>query len=258
MGEAARLLAVDLGAESGRTVVGTFDGERLTLEEIKRFPNRPVEVGGTLQWDVLRLYADVLDGVRAAGQVDSMGIDTWGVDFGLLDRAGHLLGNPVHYRDRRTQGMLDEAVHRIGREEIYERTGIQFMPINTLYQLLSLVTSRDPQLEAADHPEERRGGVDRETDLLLQRRLAGRLAPLIVRVVMRGDVRIAPRIEEFRVDAICDPPEIGAPLPNTMFYSFQLPYAMTELNDDFRVAPKQLRPNIARRPSVAAAVDAPR
>ena len=150
MGEAARLLAVDLGAESGRTVVGTFDGERLTLEEIKRFPNRPVEVGGTLQWDVLRLYADVLDGVRAAGQVDSMGIDTWGVDFGLLDRAGHLLGNPVHYRDRRTQGMLDEAVHRIGREEIYERTGIQFMPINTLYQLLSLVTSRDPQLEAAD------------------------------------------------------------------------------------------------------------
>jgi rhamnulokinase len=144
------MLAVDLGAESGRTVVGSFDGDRLAVEEIRRFPNVPVEVGGTLQWDVLRLYGDVLDGVRAAGAVESMGVDTWGVDFGLLDRAGHLLGNPVHYRDRRTEGMLEEAFHRVPREEIYERTGIQFIPINTLYQLTALVTSRDPQLEAAD------------------------------------------------------------------------------------------------------------
>ena len=150
MAEAARLLAVDLGAESGRTIVGAFDGERLTVDEINRFANRPVEVGGALQWDVLRLYADVLDGIRAAGRVDSMGIDTWGVDFGLLDRAGRLLGNPVHYRDRRTEGMLDEAIRRVGRDEIYERTGIQFIPINTLYQLLALVTTRDPQLEVAD------------------------------------------------------------------------------------------------------------
>jgi rhamnulokinase len=144
------MLAVDLGAESGRTVVGSFDGDRLAVEEIRRFPNRPVEVAGTLQWDVLRLYGDVLDGVRAAGPVESMGVDSWGVDFGLLDRAGHLLGNPVHYRDRRTEGMLEEAFHRVPREEIYERTGIQFIPINTLYQLMALVTSRDPQLEAAD------------------------------------------------------------------------------------------------------------
>jgi rhamnulokinase len=144
------LLAVDLGAESGRTVLGSFDGERLALEEIRRFSNRPVEVAGTLHWDVLRLYADVLDGIRAAGPVDSMGIDTWGVDFGLLDRAGRLLGNPVHYRDRRTTGMLEEALRRVPREEIYEQTGIQFIPINTLYQLMALVTSRDPQLDAAD------------------------------------------------------------------------------------------------------------
>jgi len=107
-------------------------------------------VAGTLHWDVLRLYAEVLDGVRAAGPVDSLGIDTWGVDFGLLDREGKLLGNPVHYRDRRTTGMLEESFRRVPREEIYERTGIQFIPINTLYQLMALVTSRDPQLDATD------------------------------------------------------------------------------------------------------------
>lgn len=144
------MLAVDLGAESGRAVLGSFDGERLIVEEIRRFPNRPVELAGSLHWDVLRLYDDVLDGVRAAGPVDSVGIDTWGVDFGLLDRAGRLLGNPVHYRDRRTAGMPEEAFRRVPREEIYERTGIQFIPINTLYQLMALVTSRDPQLGMAD------------------------------------------------------------------------------------------------------------
>jgi rhamnulokinase len=150
VGQVKRLLAVDLGAESGRTVLGSFDGERLAVEEIRRFPNMPVEVGGTLQWDVLRLYADVLDGVRAAGPVESLGVDTWGVDFGLLDRAGRLLGNPVHYRDRRTAGMPEATFRLVPREEIYERTGIQFIPINTLFQLMALVTSKDPQLEVAD------------------------------------------------------------------------------------------------------------
>ncbi len=144
------MLAVDLGAETGRTVLGSFDGERLSVDEIRRFPNRPVEVAGTLHWDVLRLYADVLDGVRAAGRVDSIGVDSWGVDFGLLDRAGRLVANPVHYRDRRTEGMPEAAFRRVSREEIYARTGIQFIPINTLYQLMALVTSRDPQLEVAD------------------------------------------------------------------------------------------------------------
>lgn len=150
MGEGSRLLAVDLGAESGRTVLGTFDGERLIVEEVRRFANRPVEVVGTLHWDVLRLYADVLDGIRAAGPIDSIGVDTWGVDFGLLDRTGRLVGNPVHYRDRRTDGMREEAFRRVPRDEIYARTGIQFIAINTLYQLMSLVVAKDPQLEAAD------------------------------------------------------------------------------------------------------------
>jgi len=145
-----RVLAADLGAESGRVVAGSFDGERIALEEVHRFSNRPVEIGGTLHWDVLRLYADVVDGIRAAGRIESVGVDTWGVDFGLLDRTGHLLGNPVHYRDRRTDGMLDEAFRRVPRQEIYSRTGIQFLPINTLYQLLALVKSGDPHLEAAD------------------------------------------------------------------------------------------------------------
>jgi rhamnulokinase len=144
------MLAADLGAESGRAVVGSFDGERLALEEVLRFPNRPVRVAGTLQWDVLRLYGDLTDSIRRAGDIGSAGIDTWGVDFGLLDRAGRLIGNPVHYRDRRTEGMVDEAYRHMPREEIYARTGIQFMPINTLYQLLALVRSNDPQLETAE------------------------------------------------------------------------------------------------------------
>ena len=122
----------------------------MTVEEVHRFPNRPVEVAGTLHWDALRLYAELVDAIRAAGSIASVGIDTWGVDFGLLDRAGHLIDNPVHYRDRRTEGMVEDAARRVPRQEIYARTGIQFMPINTLYQLLALARSGDPQLEAAD------------------------------------------------------------------------------------------------------------
>jgi rhamnulokinase len=147
---AARLLAVDLGAETGRAVVGAFDGDRLAVEEAHRFANVPVEVGGTLHWDVLRLHADVLDGLRAAGDVASVGIDTWGVDFGLLDRRGRLLGNPVHYRDRRTEGQVERATGIVPAREIYERTGIQFLPINTLYQLMAMAAAGDPQLEVAE------------------------------------------------------------------------------------------------------------
>lgn len=150
MAKTMRLAAVDLGAESGRVVVGSFDGDRLTIDEVHRFPNRPVEIAGTLHWDVLRLFADVVDGVRAAGKVASVGIDTWGVDFGLIDRHGRLVGNPVHYRDRRTEGMIERAFRLVPREEIYARTGIQFIPINTLYQLLALAESDDPQLALAD------------------------------------------------------------------------------------------------------------
>src|SRR5205085_9483166 len=145
-----RLLAVDLGAESGRVMTGRFDGDRLVLDEVHRFANLPVMVHGTLYWDALRLFADLLDGVRAAGPVDSIGIDGWGVDFGLLDRAGRLLGNPVHYRDGRTAGMVAEALRRVTAEEIYSRTGIQLLEINSIYQLLAMRLSGDPQLEAAD------------------------------------------------------------------------------------------------------------
>ncbi|HXM58974.1 MAG TPA: rhamnulokinase family protein [Candidatus Dormibacteraeota bacterium] len=145
-----RLAAVDLGAESGRVVAGSFDGERLGVREVHRFPNRPVAVAGTLHWDALRLFADVVDGLRAAGPVDSIAVDTWGVDFGLLDRAGRLLGNPVHYRDRRTAGMLAEADRRLPAAEAYARTGVQLLEINTVYQLLAMRLAGDPQLDAAD------------------------------------------------------------------------------------------------------------
>jgi rhamnulokinase len=145
-----RLVAIDVGAESGRVVAGRFDGGRLALEEVHRFPNVPVMVAATLHWDVLRLFAELLDGLRAAGPVDSIGVDTWGVDFGLLDRAGRLLGNPVHYRDRRTRGMLAEAVRRVPAAEIYSRTGVQLLEINTLYQLLAMRLSNDPRLEVAE------------------------------------------------------------------------------------------------------------
>jgi rhamnulokinase len=146
--------AVDLGAESGRVMLGRFDGERLGLEEVHRFPNAPVYVHDSLQWDVLRLWSDVQHGLAACarqggGPPASVGVDAWGVDFGLLGRDGHLLGNPVHYRDARTRGMMEAACERVPRAEIFARTGIQFLPINTLYQLLALVAGRSPALAAA-------------------------------------------------------------------------------------------------------------
>jgi rhamnulokinase len=149
---ATTVLAIDLGAESGRVVAVRYDGARLTLDELARFPNEPVRVRGTLHWDVLRLWRDVSDGIAASKPLrpKSLGIDTWGVDFGLLDAQGSLLGNPVHYRDDRTLGMLALAERRVGRPAIFETTGIQFMPINTIYQLLSLAERQSPQLAAAE------------------------------------------------------------------------------------------------------------
>jgi rhamnulokinase len=146
--------AIDLGAESGRVMLARFDGARLATEEAHRFPNVPVRAAGTLYWDVLRLWADIQQGLaavaqRAGGPIASVGVDAWGVDFALLDRDGQLLGSPVHYRDERTQGMLEEAFRRAPRAEIFAHTGIQFMPINTLYQLLALVTRGSPALDAA-------------------------------------------------------------------------------------------------------------
>jgi rhamnulokinase len=147
------LLAFDLGASGGRAVLGSFDGDRLRLNEVHRFPNEPVRLPDGLHWDVLRLFAEVKRGLALCsekhGRPASIGIDTWGIDFGLLDRQGALLGNPYHYRDSRTEGMFEEAFRRVPREEIFERTGIQFMRWNTLYQLLSMALARSPLLDAA-------------------------------------------------------------------------------------------------------------
>jgi sugar (pentulose or hexulose) kinase len=132
--------AVDLGASSGRVMVGSVGAGRLVLDEAHRFPNVPVRVRGTLHWDVLRLYAEVLDGLRAAARfadLRGIGIDTWAIDFGLLDSAGALLGNPVHYRDDRTTGVLERLVKDVPEQELYATTGIQQLPFNTLYQLVS-------------------------------------------------------------------------------------------------------------------------
>jgi rhamnulokinase len=147
------MAAVDLGAQSGRVVLGRFDGERISIEEIHRFENVPVLAAGTLHWDALRLYEDVLDGLTAAAgastQIDSVGVDSWGVDFALVDRAGALIGNPVHHRDRRTEGVMERVFARVPARELYERTGIQLMPINTLFQLFAMESAGGPALEAA-------------------------------------------------------------------------------------------------------------
>ena len=147
-------LAVDLGAESGRVMIGTLAGERLSLTEAHRFANIPVRLADGLHWDVLRIWSEIKAGIAAGlsrtnKKVDSIGLDTWGVDFALLDRNGGLLGNPFHYRDSRTDGMLAEAFRRMPRESIFENTGIQFLEVNTLYQLLAMVLAKSPLLETA-------------------------------------------------------------------------------------------------------------
>lgn len=127
--------AVDLGASSGRVIVGRVTARSVGLDEVHRFPNLPVRVGGTLHWDVLALYRGVLDGLRAAGPVTSVGIDTWAVDYGLLAADGSLLGNPVHYRDTRTEGVPERIRRTVPQAELYAATGVQHAPFNTLYQL---------------------------------------------------------------------------------------------------------------------------
>src|SRR5438552_15669182 len=148
MRAALECVACDLGAESGRCMLGQFDGERVALSELSRFPNGPIQSGGSLHWDVLRLFGAVVGGLRRCARDGhrpaGIGLDTWGVDFALLDRAGNLLGNPYHYRDRRTQGMPDEAFRRVPREDVCAATGIQVMPIHTLYPLLSHESRRSP------------------------------------------------------------------------------------------------------------------
>lgn len=148
-----RVLAFDFGASSGRAIIGCFDDDKITLEEVHRFSNDPVSVGGTVYWDVLRLFYEIKQGIikaKIAGGFDSIGIDTWGVDFGLIDSEGKLMENPVHYRDARTVGLVDEAFKTMPKEKLYGITGIQFMELNTLFQLISLKKYRPWMLERAD------------------------------------------------------------------------------------------------------------
>ena len=148
-------LAVDIGASSGRHVLGQFDGRSLKLEEVFRFENGPVEVAGNMHWDLLRQWSQICQGLRAAGsktngKIVSVGVDTWGVDFGLLGRNDELLGNPYHYRDARTNGMMEKAFSIVPREEIFRHTGLQFMQFNTLYQLLAMKLGGSPILDVAE------------------------------------------------------------------------------------------------------------
>jgi len=144
-------IAIDLGASSGRVMLGRWDGRSLGLEELHRFPNEAVRVNGTLHWDILRLLHEIKLGLSKAAQheIDAIGIDTWGVDFGLLDRRGRLLENPVHYRDCRTEGVAEEVDKLIPPRELYEETGLQRMPFNTIYQLYALKLQRPEVLENA-------------------------------------------------------------------------------------------------------------
>ncbi len=152
----SQFIALDLGAESGRAIVGKLESDRLSLEEAYRFANGPVRIFNSLHWDPLRLFSEMKQGLSKISHTygpqnfASLGVDTWGIDFALLDRAGNLLGNPYCYRDPRTEGMLDEAFKHLSRQEIFEQTGgIQFLSINSLFQMLSMVIHRSPQLELA-------------------------------------------------------------------------------------------------------------
>jgi len=144
--------AVDLGASGGKVLLGRFAGSKVTLEEIHRFPNGPLQVGRSIYWDVHRLFEEVKRGLGMAGRsarLDSIGLDAWGNDFCLLDAAGALVEDPHSYRDPRTDGVMQKAFERMTREDIYRRTGVQFMQHNTLFQLYSMVLDRSPLLEAA-------------------------------------------------------------------------------------------------------------
>jgi sugar (pentulose or hexulose) kinase len=142
MAETKKYIAVDLGAESGRVMLGSISADKLALEEVHRFSNGPTEEAGTLRWDFERLLSEIKNGIvkaiKQAGDVSGIGVDSWGVDFGLLDADGELIEKPYHYRDSRTNEMLEKAFELMGKREIYENTGIQFMQLNSLYQVLAM------------------------------------------------------------------------------------------------------------------------
>lgn len=151
---AQTFLAFDLGAESGRAISGAWDGSTLAIEQLHRFPNRPVRVHNSLHWDILALQANIEDGLAAhaarhGSDLASLGLDTWGVDFALLGDDDTLVGLPHHYRDRRNEGMLDVALGMMPRDQIFDLTGVQFIGINTLYQLLAMRRANASALGAA-------------------------------------------------------------------------------------------------------------
>ena len=148
-----KMLAIDLGASSGRGIVGTFDGEKLSLAENHRFPSDPVTVAGTFQWDILRIFYEIKQAINKCALSDdrdiaTIGIDTWGVDYGLLDKNGKLIKNPVHYRDTRTVGIQDYAEQFMPKKKLYDITGIQFCDFNTVWQLAAEMRD-NPELAAA-------------------------------------------------------------------------------------------------------------
>ena len=148
-----RVLAFDFGASSGRAMLGTLVDGEIHIKEIHRFANEPVIVHKTMYWDTLRLFHEIKQGIRKAkleGGFDSIGIDTWGVDFGLLDKDGNLLENSIHYRDTRTKGMMEESFRLLDKDTFYQITGNQFMELNTVFQLLSIKQNRPELLERAD------------------------------------------------------------------------------------------------------------
>ncbi|MCA9217684.1 MAG: rhamnulokinase [Planctomycetales bacterium] len=155
MNASRTFLAVDLGASSGRVLAGQFDGSQLALSEVHRFPNGPFSLGKHLYWDILQLWKDVQDGLRKANEkygdaICSVAVDTWGVDFALLGRNDELLGNPYNYRDPQNAGMMELAFETLSQAEIFDETGLQFMQINSLYQLLAMRTANSSLLDAAE------------------------------------------------------------------------------------------------------------
>jgi len=153
MSQQYHYIAVDLGAESGRVMLASLSDEKLSLQEMHRFANDPVEENGTLRWDVDRLFAEIKKGIKKAltreKKIQSIGVDTWGVDFGLIDSNGQLVEKPYHYRDARTIGVLDRASETLSRRDIYQNTGIQFLPFNTLFQLIACRQQNPEILEKA-------------------------------------------------------------------------------------------------------------
>jgi len=152
--KASTYLAVDLGAESGRVVSGTLTNQELQLAEVHRFANGGVRLGDHLYWDVLRLWSEIKAGLQeagsqAGGSIRSIGLDTWGVDFGLLDASDNLIGNPYHYRDSRTDDMMEQVFRVVPRDDVYGCTGVQFMQLNSLYQLFAMSKVNDPALSIA-------------------------------------------------------------------------------------------------------------